>query len=367
MVVLMIPGWKLRRELERLKVQAQAVPLAVYEPFVQRRHDRDRKTRIVVTSGALPAGARVAIFLLYQPRGVAPSILGTCRHLVASGFAPVVVSNTPLSTEDRTALMTSSHLVVERPNLGYDFGGYRDGLWVLSERALAPEQVLFLNDSVWFPVWPGSSLLVEMAEDGADYIGTQVFGDFTPEAARPGFFGSYCFLAKSPLLESAAFRDFWQDYRLSSNKEITLRRGERAFSHRMLGAAKRSRGIYSLDRFHALVDTLAEAGLREALSDMVALDPVLEERRMRLLSNGSGDPWLASARQLLRDSARSKNYIGAAPVLSLRELGFPMIKKNNEMLYRRARERIVVAVDEGRLPGLDPTILTELRKKVAAD
>ncbi|MCU0854798.1 MAG: rhamnan synthesis F family protein [Rhodobacteraceae bacterium] len=361
----MIPGWKLKRELERLKVQAQAVPLALYEPFVQRRHDRERGTRIAVTPGALAAGEKLAIFLLFQPKGVAASVLLTCRHLADSGFAPIVVSNTPLSKADRAALAGTVHLVAERPNLGYDFGGYRDGLWLIGTRGLSPRQVLFLNDSVWFPVWPGSTLLSEMAGADADYVGTQVFGDVSPGAAKPGFFGSYCFLAKAPLLETEAFRGFWEGYRLSSNKEVTLRRGERAFSHRMLGAARRSLGIYSIGRFHGVVDALGPDGLREALGDMVALDPVLEGRRAALLAE-SGAGWEDRARTLLRDSAQSKNYIGAAPVLSLRDLRFPMIKKNNEMLYRRARARIVAALDEGRLSGIDPVIESELRARVAA-
>jgi hypothetical protein len=361
----MIPGWKLKRELERLKVQAQAVPLALYEPFVQRRHDRERPSRIAVTPGALPAGETLAIFLLFQPKGVAASVLLTCRHLAASGFAPVVVSNTPLSGADRAALADTAHLVAERPNLGYDFGGYRDGLWLIGAQGLSPRQVLFLNDSVWFPVWPGSPLLDDMAGAEADYVGTQVFGDVSPGAAKPGFFGSYCFLAKTPLLGSPAFSDFWEGYRLSSNKEITLRRGERAFSHRMLGAARHARGIYSVDRFHGVVDALDADGLREALADMVALDPALEGRRAALLAE-DGAGWEDRTRALLRDSAKSKNYIGAAPVLSLRDLRFPMIKKNNEMLYRRARLRIVAALDEGRLTGIDPVIERELRARVDA-
>jgi hypothetical protein len=133
----------------------------------------------------------------------------------------------------------------------------------------------------------------------------------------------------------------------------------------MLGAARKSLGIYSVDRFHGVIDTLDDDGLREALGDMVVLDPLLEDRRAQLLSE-SGGGWEDRARALLRDSARSKNYIGAAPVLSLRDLRFPMIKKNNEMLYRRARARIVAALDEGRLDGLDPVIERELRARTAA-
>ena len=361
----MIPLWKLRRELQRLKVQAQALPMALYEPFVQTRHDRARAERVTVTQGALPATERMAVFLLYQPNGVNPSVLATCRHLVQQGFSPIVVSNTPLSSGDRIALMELVHLVAERPNFGYDFGGYRDGLWLIKERKIKPEQLLFLNDSVWFPVRSDTSLLTDMSQSPADYVGTQVFGDVSPSVKRQGFFGSYCFLIKAPLLNSDAFNDFWTHYRMSSNKEVTLRRGERAFSHQMLRASDRSAGIFSHDRYHAVIDGLNTSALREALGDMVVLRTDLEERRQALLKTASTVSWDDDAQSLLREAARSKNYIGAAPVISLRELGFPMIKKNNEMLYREARKRIITAVDEGRLVGLDAQVLGEMRTLIA--
>jgi len=41
-----------------------------------------------------------------------------------------------------------------------------------------------------------------------------------------------------------------------------------------------------------------------------------------------------------------------------------MIKKNNERLYKLARSRIGIALKEGRLPGLDPIIASELMQKI---
>ena len=68
-----IPLWKIKRELTRLSVQARAIPLAFYEPFVQRRHDASRPTEITATKGTLAATSKLAIFLIYQPDGVASS------------------------------------------------------------------------------------------------------------------------------------------------------------------------------------------------------------------------------------------------------------------------------------------------------
>lgn len=363
----MIPKWKLAREFDRLKTQAHAIPLAIIEPFAQRRYDARRDLDLRISAGAQAAGKALAIFLVYQRGGVARSVFQTCAHMVENGFAPLVISNTPLSDMDRTTFQELSHMVVERPNFGYDFGGYRDGVWLVEKLGLRPHEVLFLNDSVWFPISKSATLLADMRATSQDYVGSQVFGDVTADGRKQGFFGSYCFLIKSPLWESKAFQSFWAQYRVSSNKEVTLRRGERAFSQQMLGAATASRALFSQERFDALLKELDAQRLWEAIGDMIVTDPTLVVRRDAMIFAGLENATPEDMRELLTVSARSKNYIGAAPVLSLRELGFPMIKKNNERHYMLARHSILAALDEGRLPTFDPVVIEEIRARCNAD
>ena len=359
----MIPSWKIKRELGRLKVQASAIPLAIYEPLLQRGYDKKRPEHIKCTQGTLPASDNIVIFVLYQPNGVPKSVFDTCNHLISSGYSPIIMSNSPLPDLDRVALKAVAHLVAERPNFGYDFGAYRDGLWLISEHNIKPNQILFLNDSVWFPILGTSNLLNEISSSSADYVGTQVFGGPEHSSVNKMMFGSYCFAVKFPLLAHDNFLDFWSNYRLSSNKEVTLRRGERSFSRQMLKSAKRPYGIYSLDRFHTAVERLDNDHMREALGDMIALDPLLEAHRTKLLTKKTAGNWLDDGILLLKEGAKSKNYIGSSPIISIREMGFPMIKKNNERLYTLARRRICLAVSEGRLPGFDQKVYEELQSK----
>lgn len=361
-----MPLWKIKRELTRLKVQAQAIPLALIEPFRQRRYDRTRPERVTLTEGAVPLCPHVAIFLIYQPGDLPASVLATVQHLRAEGFAPVVVSNGPLRAKARAALAHDSLLVMERPNFGYDFGGYRDGVWLLGQRGIAPEKLLFLNDSVWFPVHENCRFLAQMTAAEGDYIGTQLAGNPAARGRRRGFFTSYCFLVARPLLDSPAFHAFWRDYRLSSNKEVTLRRGERAFSHLMLDHARGAVALYDQARFDRLVAELDDAELFTVVQDLVITDPQLETRRRTVAQAGAAGE-RAEMLALINDATRTKNYIGAAPVLCLHRLGFPMIKKNNERLYTLARQTIVNAVDDGRLNGLFEITVAELRQKTAQD
>lgn len=362
----MTPTWKIKRELGRLKVQVSAIPLAIYEPFLQRRYDPKRPELIKYIDGAVPATDNLVIFLIYQPDGLPASIIDTCKHLVASGFAPIIVSNTSLSDPDRIALTGSAHIVAERPNFGYDFGGYRDGLWLINEIGLQPQNILFLNDSIWFPVLEKQLLLTDLLQPNLEYTGAQIFEHGDKGNMRRSMFGSYCFAVNGRLLQSSEFIGFWENYMLSSNKEITLRRGERAFSHLMIKTAKSFQGIYSLDRFGDVVKHLNKYKLREALGDMITSTSLLEAKRVSLLTQKDSATWTEDTQNLLIDGARTKNYIGSSPILSIKEMGFPMIKKNNERLYTLARARIISAADQGRLNGLNACVLNEMRDKVKA-
>ncbi len=359
-----IPLWKIKRELTRLSVQARAIPLAFYEPFVQRRHDASRPTEITATKGTLAATSKLAIFLIYQPDGVASSVLTTCRHLIDNGFAPVVVSNAPLSDKDRENLSETACLVVERPNFGYDFGGYRDGWWVLDRQNLSPDHILFLNDSIWFPATQSATTLNDMTTSHADFVGLQAFGNLNATGRKRGFFASYCLLLKRPLIDHAAFKDFWASYRMSSNKEVTLRRGERAFSWAMFNTGLPAHALFSLEIYHDCIDTLPSSDLTQALADLVVVNPTLNERRNALVASSKDDAFEDAARVLLKDAARTKNYIGASPIVALTSLGLPVIKKNNEHLYVLAREKISEAHANGRLPDLHSEVAEELERKL---
>jgi len=70
----MIPLWKIKRELSRLKHQAAAIPLLICEPILQKKYDRNRAQNINVSDGLLPALENLVIFVIFQPEGVALSI-----------------------------------------------------------------------------------------------------------------------------------------------------------------------------------------------------------------------------------------------------------------------------------------------------
>lgn len=359
----MISTWKLQRELARLRTQVAAIPALISQPIVQRRYDKRRADIVKIKQGELPCGENVVIYLIFQPNGVSESVLETCRYLNSSGFSPIVISNCELSSEDEFAIATNAHLVVQRPNYGYDFGGYRDGVWLLNARGIAPKALVFLNDSVWFPAIRGVGVLDQMLNHPSPYVGVQSFGDISNTGNGLGFFASYCFCIKNSVWRSETFQNFWSEYRNISNKEVTLRRGERKFS-RLILREFGGISLFDVDRFQEMLHSLTEEELCEALRDMVVTDPMLEAAQSRLMGAVTERSTIKEIRDLIILSSEAKNYIAAAPILSLKMLLLPFIKKNNERHYVLARRNILRAFDEKRLQNVEPVVIKEIRASV---
>ena len=143
--------WKIRRELDRIKTQLQGWFGELVEPAQRKKHD----AWLAQFSPDLclqPQTRRIAVFLLYQPAGITDSTLASCRFLSECGFSVLAVSNAPVSTLDRQRLAPLLWRFMERPNFGYDFGGYRDAIHWLWRQHIEFDQLLLVNDSIWFPV-----------------------------------------------------------------------------------------------------------------------------------------------------------------------------------------------------------------------
>ena len=220
-----------------------------------------------------------------------------------------------------------------------------------------------MNDSVWFPVTPGDQTLANIEQSPASFVGLQVFGDNPMMAKQDLMFGSYFLAFKEEMIASDEFRAFWQNYQMSSNKEVTLRRGERAFSTAMFGTGLPYEGLFAHKFFVDKVQSLSVDELAVQLRYLVCMKPQDENTRKMLLDQGERDlGWEKRAEELIVQSTKTKNFIGVAPVLSLNTLRFPAIKKNNEKLYQQARSKLLDAVNAGDATDMLPEVVAELRR-----
>lgn len=361
----MIPAWKLRREWESLKQQLQALPERWIGPARQRRLDARFPADCRVRDGAVPLGEKVAILLLYQPRGMAASALATVEHLTGRGYAVLAVVNHPVSPADAERLLPRVWRCVERPNFGYDFGGYRDAIRLLQRWRVEPAHTLLLNDSVWFPLDPAEGLIGAFEASPAWFGGAFRFVDPPGhDAEHAGIFLSYCFHFRAPLWRHDAFVAFWRDYVCSSNKVLTVKRGERGFSRALFAAGVPSEGVWSRDRLLEALRPLPDAEWRRVLDYAAYTDEPLARERDALLAEPPDAPaWRDRAWAHLQAAAARRNPLSTFVYASVRWAGVPFLKKNAGELQVRMRRQYLRAVAAGDLPSPGDALLAEIRAR----
>lgn len=371
----MIPAWKLRRELGRLRQHLWALSGLVYEPILKLRHDSWRRALPVPAEGGVALGQKVAVFLLYQPQGVARSVLITLAHLAEKGYAPFVVSNAPLSDKDRANLEPLVWRMIERPNFGYDFGGYRDGILLLDQWGIRPDRLIVLNDSIWFPLAPGSTLIDRMESASGDIIGTILHPDKERrrlvKTVRRRFVESYLYAIGGRAMQSRAFRHYWSSYRVSSNKFNAVRLGERGFSRAMRAGKLEVVGLFSAD---ALVEALAlsdDDTLSLTLRYSVYTEDDLAAEGAALLRRERDADWRRDVLAHVRRTVTRRRFNASFPYPSLSLLGMDFMKRSTgpkgagaQSLHVQMRMRYLEAVAAGDLPPPFPEVLEEVRASI---
>lgn len=370
-----IARWKLRRELLRLQEQAAAIPEFFYEPLLRWWHDRHLLERVTFTEGRHTVKSKIALLIVFQPGGIARSTLLTCEHLLEKGYVPLLVSNSPLSAADRERLTAVCWRVVERPNFGYDFGGYRDGIHLLWRWSVEPDRLLLLNDSIWFPALQDDDSIDTLESCGYPFCGALELGggaDSSASSRRAPFLGSFFLMFDRGALRSQAFRRFWSDYRMTSNKYKTIRRGERALSYAMRDAGLRGHALVSRPDFERTIESLPHGKLLEHLGLLVHPDEDIRGRIQRLIRVTGTTPiateteQIIAARRLFHAATAKSNIFSSAPILLLEELKIPFVKKALDRWNEKTLEMLSEIGTRGDRSGmkLTPAVLEEIKARI---
>lgn len=342
--------WKLERELNRIRQQLRGIPEFFTEPLQRKRHDAQRGAMLYADQGRVGQKSKVALLLVFQPQGISEATVWTCEHLVHKGYAPLIISNAPLSTDDKARLSPWVWRMAERPNFGYDFGGYRDGIWLLSQWKIDLDVLIILNDSILFPLNGNETLIDRMEASEADFVGALQLDPLRqtenlPPKKRP-FFGSFFLMVKRAALQHEAFLRFWDRYRITSNKYKTIRRGERGLSHALMDAGILCEAMYSRGALDHYLSTLSNLKLKVVLQDLVTIDVRIEVGIAQCVASFSDtDEWRSKAQALALAATEKQNVLATAPITSLTVFQVPYLKKardwNNLKALSLIRERML--------------------------
>lgn len=361
-------AWKVRRELRRtIDKLVHATARITYEPLRKSAYDFASPLLQRATNGAMPLTDRVAIFVVFQPKGLAPSILLTLDHLRQNGFSVIVVSNGRLRPADRELACRHAALVLERPNVGYDFGAYRDGIRYLWALRHDMSRLVLMNDSTWFPLRREDDSLARMEALEVDLAG-HIYRIEDAKARSRDHVESHLLMISHGFLKSEEFRRFWSGYRMSDFRATTIEAGEKGFSQMALLEGRTVATLMSREWLVATLQGLDDPALRSVLDQTI--DRFHGRQRnaddiRRAAARGEAWreqflAWIDTALSNSRTFLVSATFV--MPALVYGGMGFA--KKANDIRFHLARQMVLELADSGAIPPLDPVIRAEIVQAV---
>lgn len=374
----MIPGWKIKRELGRVVDQFREFPSRIVEPFQRLRYDRERWSLIKLHGDAPDPGEKLCLFLVYQPADIAPSVLTTLEFLAAQGYSTLLIANSGLTEKSLHQVLPKVWRVMERPNFGYDFGGLRDGLHFVERQGFAGSHLILLNDSIWFPMSLTTKTIQQLEAAPHDLTGLFLHvparNEFEKESRRhfrkrklAEHIESYLTLIPRKTFQRPEFAAFWQGYRQTSSKTLTIRRGEIGFSKAMAAAGL---SVGALSRRSAFVQAIADFSadqLEKTLEYAAYSDAAFQAERDTLMQSPRGPDWRDAAIDHIRRVVERRRFNASFCWATEEIFGTSFLKKHPGRIFQEGRRQFLRAVNNGDLQCDNLVALAELRQRVAKD
>lgn len=317
---------------------------AYYDKFLARQV-RSRR-------GIKPEAQRKAIYLIYPYKGLLPSHLRTINYLIDKGLGVTVVSNLPLSTDEEDLVCNACSRYIERPNFGYDFGGYRDAILAMASEFELAEQLVLVNDSVWFPLCDDSDWLADVSELGVDFAGSvSHFGfervepaDFRNFTFRYGtshknfHYGSFALAIGPRILRNSAFLAFWRELRITNNKRKTVRFGETGLTQWVLKNGYTHGDTLDVSRLQEKLLKLDRTNLEMLVNHIISFDDRRIKEAQKQVVMTMTD---LSDTDLVKFLMAAGSFQGVGYVLAyfaVLKLGYPFLKKSPVWLDHNAAE-----------------------------
>ena len=359
--MLLPPLWKVKRELVRVWTKTKSPFLGAADPYRQSNHDRKFDQRVRITESGCKIGDRVAILVIFQPKGIADSTYMTLDHLVANRFDVIVVCNGPHPKADVERLGKVAVMTVERPNIGYDFGAYRDGLRIVRSKGVALTRLVFMNDSTWFPLRETDDTLERMDAKCGGLIG-HVFKVRSTDR-KFAHVESHLLMFSGEGVNSQSFNEFWAKFVMSNRHSTTVQRGEKQLTQKMLTSGLAVDCLASRELMLALLSKLNSAALREVASNVlhhredgrVFIRDILARWDTDEGASGEFMNWVNLV--LSKDSYQlSTSFIHPAMRYGIQ--GF--VKKKKSTRFHLARKEVLRMEAEGLIPPLNLAVRTEM-------
>ena len=207
----------------------------------------------------LDGATRVAVFVHFDRQGMVHDfVLHYLAEIAQAGFTTVFVSNAPRldpASIDRLAPFCGA--IVQRTNVGMDFGAYKDGIGTLP-RLDRLEALLLANDSVYGPFHDLGDVIGRMNLAEADVWG------ITDSWERRFHLQSYFLLFGRRALSHEAFAQFWSRVRYVQARAWVIGHYEVGLSRHLVQSGLRCRALFP---YRVAATTLLAALRRQAAEE----------------------------------------------------------------------------------------------------
>lgn len=346
------PFWKIKRELKRVQRSGAGIVTALIHKLFPRRYDDEVANKNIRRSvGADRLETEAAIYLIYPEHGVLASHLFTLRALKREGISPIVVSNLPLGDHDRDQLLAFATRIIERPNIGYDFGGYRDGILDIAAELLDLDRVWLLNDSVWMvpreESWFTQARAMNKDFTGATssfsilrktLIGARRFDAanyrnivWNHQTDNPNFhYGSYALCIAAPILKDPLFLGHWRQMVLGNGKKHAVRHGEIGLSQWVLKHGYSHGATHEIDDLPENLARLQDEEIDQTARELILFKetPLTRIRPTVLMTDAASPSGRAERINLILTAVARHGSAYALALYYLRHTRFPFLKKS---------------------------------------
>ncbi len=357
----MAKSYKIRRELLRILNQPLQWPsdLLTYA-FGPRYYDLFLSKKRVDKRGEQGLGDHVAVYVIFPTRGLKASHLKTLQYLKDKQYSVFVVSNLPLVEDELKRVLPLCHTCIERPNFGYDFGAYRDGVLAALVADSKINRLVLLNDSAWFPVTDQTDWLDDVQRLDVDFAAAvsnfgvprpdpEDFRNFVFDYRTDHYRFHYCSFAlafgERPLSDPD-FRNFWQRFPLTNKKKSTVRRGEVGLTAWMLKKGYSHGSTFDVASMEQSLNDLDDDTLQRVLQHLI----VPADERMKAVLNHAleniDDLSRTDRIKLVLTTIARQGVSYASAYFNITQKGFPFLKKSPLWLDERARKISLKIIDD---------------------
>ncbi len=339
---------KIYRELARLSRQASDLFRTKYIAGKFRRviYDYKKEEKLKITNGTVILSGDVGVILIYQSGRVLESTKNLIKWMLENNIAPVVVANGGIRyEEDRSYIASICAMIIERPNLGYDFGGYRDGILRVINSTSEVNRLYVVNDSIWLPIFGGSNVLDESRKNESDIWG--IFEDIDRSNKKVHGIAkfhvqSYFFRFSEKIVHSREFLNFWWSMPIINDRRSVIRHLETKLTLHFDKLGFTHSALMHPDDIFNYIEKINDDTYMRKLLDHQFLVSSGEEHRIiqRLLDIDEDEKFMNEVHKCLLDMKIFTSPFHLHPEL-MKNIGVPFLKKGGTDFLKHQRQEIM--------------------------